>query len=530
MLVANIPFIKYDRNGQIYTGPNAGSRWPFTLPGHTAYAPFPFFMAWAVSYLKQNGVAADFYDGVALRQWDYAAVRRDLAAYRPEILVLETATPTLNIIREFAKWARDSFGSRIVLTGPHVATFADELLKEPWVDHCVVGEYEKPLLDIARRRGDAQRKYVYDHVANLDDIDGKPWLPYRPMDYLFNYWDQSMATPRGQLAVSTSRGCPFKCTYCQWPKVMNDGSYRTRRPDVVIDEIKTVIAEYREFLSRRALNQNALQAAAQLEQQNQSAAAEALRRHSNGILPGGVRYRIPENDSAGIQSIFFDDDTWNLGVERVKQLCKGLKEIGIPWTMMGRIDTTPLPTYDIMVESGCVGMRFGVESFNQKLLDNSKKHLSAMKSYENIKYLITRFSNMEFHFTTMKNMPGETDADWQRDQELLTSLQELGKDKKNRVHWQNSDCVAFPGTELWEEMVGLGKGEELKNFELYDGGVHNSEKLAAAVGWLGSDYAPKWSKYSKMGDPTLLPKDSREAIKPPDALLPARHPLTVIGG
>jgi radical SAM superfamily enzyme YgiQ (UPF0313 family) len=528
LVIANIPFIKSGRNGQIFTGPNAGSRWPFTLPGLTAYTPFPFFMSWATSYLRRHGVDAQFYDGVALKRWDFQAVRRDLAGLRPTILALETATPTYNIIREFAIWAKQSFGSRIVLTGPHVASFADQILQEPWVDHVVAGEYEKPLLEIARHGAAAPRKFVYDHVEDLDEIDGEIWLPHRPLEYLYNYWDASMPTGRAQLAVSTSRGCPFKCTYCQWPKVMNDGSYRFRRPDVVLEEIKRAIADYRSFLDRRSIYLTGQATAAQFEQQFHPYQADALRRHYEGILPGGVRYKPTEDDSAGIRSIFFDDDTWNLGVERVKQLCKGLKDIGLPWTMMGRIDTVPLPVYDLMVESGCVGMRFGVESFSQKLLDNTKKHLSSQKSYDNIKYLITRFSNIEFHFTTMKNLPGETDQDWQKDLELLHSLQLLGNQRNNRVHWQNSDCVAFPGTELWEEMVALGKGGELMNFELYDGGAHNTDKLAAAVGWLGSNYQAKWSKYSKMGDPTLLPADSREAIRPPPAPAAQGHPLPVI--
>src|SRR5262249_25737146 len=102
-----------------------------------------------------------------------------------------------------------------------------------------------------------------------------------------------------------------------------------------------------------------------------------------------------------IESILFDDDTWNLGTARIQELCRGLKEIGLPWTMMGRIDTSSLELYDLMVESGCAGMRFGIESFNQRLLDNTKKRLDAKKSYANIRYLLTRFSNLEFHFTTM---------------------------------------------------------------------------------------------------------------------------------
>jgi len=47
ILFANIPYIKYVNN-QIYTGPNAGSRWPWTNDGghFHGYAPFPFCLAY----------------------------------------------------------------------------------------------------------------------------------------------------------------------------------------------------------------------------------------------------------------------------------------------------------------------------------------------------------------------------------------------------------------------------------------------------------------------------------------------------
>src|ERR1019366_74104 len=102
VLFANIPFIKHDSHGHLRTGPNAGSRWPWTLPGITDYACFPFFMAYAVSYLRHHGVDAHFYDGVACHDWDYTTVKRTIAAHAPEILVLETATPLFPTIKEFA--------------------------------------------------------------------------------------------------------------------------------------------------------------------------------------------------------------------------------------------------------------------------------------------------------------------------------------------------------------------------------------------------------------------------------------------
>lgn len=501
VLFANIPFIKYDKNGHIYTGPNAGSRWPFTVPGKTDYACFPFFMAYAVNYLIKQGVKANFYDAVALKHWDYELVKFNIAKFKPDLLFLETSTPLFSIIKEFAIWAKDTLGCRIILVGPHLKAYINDLVQEPFVDHFVVGEYEKPAFDIVSKLNKANRVYVYNHIEDINFVNGENFLPFRPLDYLYNYWDSSMNTKRVQLAVNTSRGCPFKCTYCQWPKVMNNGQYRNRLPALVIEEIKTVIHEYKQY--QEAVRKEKIISTTMGNTINNLKAIVKGRQ----ALHYGIKNILHGAETNSIESIFFDDDTWNLGTQRITELCKGLKEIGLPWTMMGRIDTSSLEIYDLIVDSGCVGMRFGVESFNQRLVNNVKKSLNTKKSYDNIKYLITRFSNMEFHFTTMKNLPGETDEDWESDLQILNELKEIGAKSNNIIHWQNSDCVAFPGTELWEEMVTLGKGEDLKNFELYDGGTHNEAKLAEAIGWLGQDYKPKWSKYSKMGEPTNLPQD-----------------------
>jgi len=494
ILFANIPFIKYDAQGNIYTGPNAGSRWPWTEPGITSYACFPFFMAYAANYLIRHGVDAKFYDGVALKHWNYALVKESIAKYKPDILFLETSTPLYRTIREFAIWAKENFSSRIVLTGPHIQAYANELIKEPFVDHCVVGEYEKPALDIVLKQDKARLIYIYDHLEDINLLNGENFLPFRPTDYLYDYYEPTMNTPRPQLAVSTSRGCPFKCTYCQWPKVMNNGQYRTRLPELVIAEIQMVIDEYK---ARPRTVSDAIRNSVR----SLKAVVRGRRDPASG-LKNALR-----DDDGGIQSILFDDDTWNLGTKRITELCKGLKKIGLPWTMMGRIDTCSLEIYDLMVDNGCVGMRFGVESFNQRLLDNTKKNMNAQKSYETIKYLITRFSNMEFHFTTMKNLPGETTEDWENDLRILNELKELGAKSNNVIHWQTSDCIAFPGTELWEEMVASGKADELRNFDVYDGSPHNSQNLAEFIGWLGEDYKPKYSKYSGMGAPTNMSEE-----------------------
>ena len=133
--------------------------------------------------------------------------------------------------------------------------------------------------------------------------------------------------------------------------------------------------------------------------------------------------------------------------------------------------------------------------------------MDTTKAYENIKYLITRYSGMEFHFTTMQNLPGETREDWEHDLGVLEDLREIGKRSRNIIHWQTGSCVAFPGTELWEEMIDAGKGDALSDFDLYDGTAVDSTVLAEAVGWLGEDYEPRRTEYSGMGGPEGIPED-----------------------
>jgi anaerobic magnesium-protoporphyrin IX monomethyl ester cyclase len=458
VLFANIPFIKY-QNNKIFTGPNAGSRWPFTIEGHHfhGYAPYPFWLGYAMSYVKSHGFDCYFYDGVAMKHYDINFFKQFVLDLKPDIIFFDVATPTFPLISEVSKWCKNILNTRNVFCGPHMKAYANECIKLPYVDNCIIGEYEIPALDICQKLDESKKIYEFDLLENIDTLpNGDNFLPYRPLEYLHNYYDCSMATPPIQLTVSTSRGCPFKCTYCQWPNVINNGKYRNRSENLVIDEIKEM----------------------------------------KKILNGNLR------------SIFFDDDTWNLGKKRIENLCAGLKDIGIPWTMMGRIDTSKTDLYNKMVDSGCVGMRFGVETFNQEVSNNVKKKMDTNLAYTNLKHLVTNFSNMEFHFTTMKNLPGEPSGSWERDQTILKELQDLGAKRGNRVHWQISDCIPFPGTELWEELVSLGKVDYLKDFTMYDGSPSNNGLLEKTVKWLGNDYKPKYHEYSKLdGSPTNMPKD-----------------------
>lgn len=420
MLLVNIPNVAADG-----TGPNAGSRWPWRLPrlwpstkafpqGQfvNTYAPYPFFMGYGVSYLRDAGVDADMVDFMALRMFDPIQWQAELTKRWAPVMVFELATPTAAIVLAMAKWANESLAARIVLVGPHCAASANELLKLPWVTAVVKGEYDLPLLALAN--DSPRRLFSYEHAENIDTLpSGANWVPYRDLAYLHEYYEPTMQTPVTQLCISESRGCKFACKYCSFPKTMNNRQYRQRRVDLVLDEICSVIA---------------------------SAAGTAF----------------------PIRSLLTDSDTFNIGRERFRQFCAGFGEIGLPWSFMGRLDVSTMDDFDHAVKSGCVGMRFGIESFQQHVLDRTNGGRLGAKQYENAKGILSRFKNMEFHFTSMRDMPGQTESDWAKDQEIFAELRRIGEATGNRIHHQISRCMPFPGTDLHAEMVAAGHGELLE--------------------------------------------------------------------
>ena len=183
------------------------------------------------------------------------------------------------------------------------------------------------------------------------------------------------------------------------------------------------------------------------------------------------------------KSIFFDDDTFNIGTERISALCDELQVIGLPWTMMGRLDTSPEWLFDKMVDCGCVGMRFGVETFCAHIQTRIKKMLDVDKAIQMLEYLKTKHSRLPIHITTMCNLPGETSQD--RDYNNAV-VEKLGFDNLGHIHnHQLSTCVPFPGTGLYEQLASMGFTDQLLDFHSYDGSPSMESEISKAIVMIG---------------------------------------------
>ena len=69
----------------------------------------------------------------------------------------------------------------------------------------------------------------------IHDLDSLPW-PHRETLPLNRY--KVAGFPAPVLYMYASRGCPYLCTFCVWPQWFRSGSYRHRSPKSVVDEIE----------------------------------------------------------------------------------------------------------------------------------------------------------------------------------------------------------------------------------------------------------------------------------------------------
>jgi len=389
-------------------GVRAGSRWPFTMDQPTGYAPFPFFMGYAASNLKKHGFEVNILDAVAEIEYDYESFLNEVKSEKADIVILECSTPTIDIDVWFAN--KVSEFSKVALAGPHLnqSTVAEIMPNNPNISFFLLGEYIISSLKMVQ----SGKNGVYESEV-LKDIDSYPH-PFRDFKSATKYFEPTMPTPKPQLQLYGSKGCPFKCTFCSWPQTMYFGNVALRSPEDIAKEINNAV----------------------------------------------------EKDD--YKSILFDDDTFNLGTKRISKLCDYLKEINLPWTMMGRLDISPDWLYDKMVDSGCVGMRFGVETFNIDVLKNIEKGIERRDFKKTLEYICLTYPEVMIHITMMSDMPGQTAEDTEIDMEII---KEMGFSNDNILRtYQLSKCAPFPGTKLYEQMENKLDEATLKTYTLYDGG------------------------------------------------------------
>ena len=388
-------------------GIRAGCRVPNTIrSGQHTFIPFPFTLAYAMAKLEAAGVPSMIIDGVA-EDLDRDAYYARVAAFKPDLIVNEMSTQSHGLDLSIAKSLKELTGASIAVCGPHPSAIPGEILEQNFIDFVLRGEYEQTLLDLVQALTNGQELSKVPGLAYrlpsgelkigekrdlIHDLDSLPW-PHRETLPLSRYKVAGFPSP--VLYMYASRGCPYLCTFCVWPQWFRSGSYRHRSPKSVVDEI-----EY------------------------------------------------AQNHWGPFRSIYFDDDTFNIGKPRMLAMAEEFKRrsLQIPWGCNARPDLFDEEMMQCLADIGLFTIRIGVESADPEVLKRTKKNLD-LDAVPRCIELAHRY-DVKVHVTFTIGLSGES---WETVERTASFARSLAADSI-----AFTVTTPFPGTSYYDEVVRDG--------------------------------------------------------------------------
>lgn len=150
----------------------------------------------------------------------------------------------------------------IVLGGEHATAAHENILREfPENLVCVLGEGEETLLDLCQQlekvdgdfknvRGiayyDKERGVISsrrERIKALDEIPTPAWDLF-PIEKYLQQGSGATVHNRRTMMMLTSRGCPYKCSFCSAPQMWDKYVFH-RAPEAIILEIRNYISLYK---------------------------------------------------------------------------------------------------------------------------------------------------------------------------------------------------------------------------------------------------------------------------------------------
>lgn len=211
--------------------------------------------------------------------------------------------------------------SSVILGGP--GAYSTEYINFNYIDSVLIGEGEEIIIDIMNDIDNKIRKTVYkSEPVNVDKLP----LPAREMldrqgGNIFAY-DKNYSKG-GSTIILSSRGCPYSCAFCSAPSLTQSRKVRFRKPSSIRDEIIHVVENY------------------------------------------------------GIRQFRFSDDMFTASKKHVLGVCEAIKDLKIAWRVSCRVNPLDGEMLRAMKKAGCKELSFGIESFDDKVLEGlNKKALS----------------------------------------------------------------------------------------------------------------------------------------------------------
>jgi len=269
-----------------------------------------------------------------IKKIDYNQLKNFVIQEKPDVVGITTTTFTLlDVIKTAEIVKKTNPEIKIILGGPHVHIYPEETIKIKEIDYCVLGEGEKPLKELLNNidspellhqvkgivfkyKGKVINTGLRELIQNLDSIPfpARHLTPYKK-------YGSVLAKRFPVTTMFTSRGCPFKCLFCDRPHLGN--IFRARSAKNVVEEME-------------------------------------------------------QCQKMGIKEIFIYDDTFTVNRQRIIDICTEIqkKNLHITWDIRARVDTVDQELLKMMKQAGCQRIHYGVEAGTEKILSILRKGIT----------------------------------------------------------------------------------------------------------------------------------------------------------
>jgi radical SAM superfamily enzyme YgiQ (UPF0313 family) len=394
----------------------------------------------------------------------------------------------------------------LVVGGIHPTMVPIDVMSDGLWDHVGVGECEDSLVALVARIGSGERPEdvpnflswkggVRPALAQAAPVAAEHWV-HNPVGEFpdlrtlpipdYGLFDTQRITDQkhGWFGVLSSRGCPYRCTYCLNHKIVDRyheeldrpvnriGFFRFRPADKLIEELREVLARYK-----------------------------------------------------NVGTFIFDDDLFTQNAEHAISICKAYEASGIkvPFVVNSHVKQLDPRVAEALARAGCRILKLGIESGSPRVRKEILQRFMSDKDVLNTIESAERFGLHTSGFL-MVGLPYETHAErW----ETVDLLAQSGIGR-----FRTSLFYPFPGTESYRLSVegGFIKPEReitLTNFtdsSCLDFGAEENlfiDKLATCMPWFVNARmqryrpAPASARYQPMVEQVLaLDLAAWESFKP----------------
>ena len=370
--------------------------------------------------VRNSKKRASILDLGIVRDWE-KVLAEEIKNFSPDVICMTSTTTLFPEVAKMSSFIRKMVGQRIklVLGGPHATALPEESLRLSAFDIVITGEGENPLVKLItglpyneitgiyyKERGEIYSTPGSDPVQDLDS------LPFFAFD-LYNlekYKCSKIICKRYPLVnYITSRGCPYKCTFCNHN--IFGTKIRYKSPDLVMEEIKHML-------------------------------------------------------NLGIKEIRIIDDVFTFDIERAKLICELIirNNLKFPWTLAAglRVDCLDLEFLKLAKKAGLYQVSFGFESGDQDSLDSVNKKITIEQNIRAME--LVKKAKLESIGFFMLGLPSDTEKSLQKTIDFAIRL--------SPTYAKAAVTIPFPGTDLFAdyEKKGLIKSRAWNLYNLHSPG------------------------------------------------------------